>query len=242
MDTAKNVQLGKGSGKYFSRQKFLLSRSATALYKSTPLPREVCNRVGQYLGTDIPFFQVGDIYVETCNRDDIRFKEVPEHHLQVGSSYSYFDVMLIYTYKVLRRTACMLKMELTGSYQIVFKGPSQRVHGQIPEIALITQHKESAITRTRPLLNGLGARVTKFKKLIAENRVFKISEHGDVEYNPETNEFVVEFGGEKKRQEAAMRRYIQRQAAIRRSRQEAAMRRYLIETIKSHNKISYHKT
>jgi hypothetical protein len=42
----------------------LLSKTATAVMKASSLTRAECNLIGQFCGTDIRFFKVGDIYVE----------------------------------------------------------------------------------------------------------------------------------------------------------------------------------
>jgi hypothetical protein len=103
--------------------RILLSKTAKALMKATPLTDGLCNVVGQYLGTDIKFYQVGDLYVEATNR--IRLRQGGDRYpvankqlvllLNPGEDIGtarWFQGRRFYVYEVERRTASRLRAKL----------------------------------------------------------------------------------------------------------------------------------
>jgi hypothetical protein len=109
----------------------LLSRTASAVQKARRWAPEICNLVGQYLGTDIRFFQKGDIYVEmtgihneATGRRDYHWAPCSSTYVQVtdpgigrgwirnlcGRSY--------WEYEVIRRTPCRLRVKLVRRYDV----------------------------------------------------------------------------------------------------------------------------
>ena len=88
------------------RLNLLLSQTATALYDSTSFPRAICNRVGQFLGTDV-CFNPGDTYVRSYLTRKHYIPQVGRPGGVVMNMWA-FDV-----YTVLRVTPCTLRVKLT---------------------------------------------------------------------------------------------------------------------------------
>ena len=98
------------------KNKFLLSKTATLLHVLLSFPREICNLIGQFMGTDIPFFRVGELYVAYYPWSDFfsGYSLVgTSDHVEVGCRGGEFFV-----YEVLRRTACRIKIELKEVYNL----------------------------------------------------------------------------------------------------------------------------
>ena len=183
------------------KNRLLLSRTATALFETTRLSRGICNRIGQYLGTDIAFFQKGDMYAyafECMNRQAAMGVHVsPEFHHRLGEMKRWMEGKKIYTYKVVRRTACMLLVEPVALYYVFLRWRNNhRDHRVFDAREIINVAKEDMIyyrtRRVKPwLINGMG-------KLIDEVNGFKIvqkiEDMDDIEYNPETDQLDIECG------------------------------------------------
>ena len=104
------------------RNQFLLSKSATAIYQTLGFPKEICNLIGQFLGTDIEFYKVGDVYVlENTSKDLAMIKTYAEQ----GYPHVVLTYKLFHVYQVIRRTACRLKVKRITIYEIYSPGPSK---------------------------------------------------------------------------------------------------------------------
>ena len=93
----------------------LLSKTATAVFQVTPLARGICNIVGVFADTDIPFYQKGGRYVEAG-----RFVEVMDV-LVAGSQQVYG--MWFFVWEVKRRTACRIRLTLAERYYAYWSEP-----------------------------------------------------------------------------------------------------------------------
>ena len=196
------------------KNRLLLSRSATALFETTCLSRGICNRIGRFLGTDIAFFQKGDIYVEAfeyMNRQVAMGVQVSPEFRGVRGQIRWMEGKKIYTYKVVRRTACMLLVEPVAMYYVFLRWRNNhRDHRVFDAREIIGVAKQDttrwATRRMKPwLINGM-------QKLIDEVNGFKIVQKiesmDDIEYNPETEKLDIECG-------RAYLRYIRKHGAYR---------------------------
>jgi hypothetical protein len=180
------------------KNRLLLSRTATALFETTSLSRGICNRIGQYLGTDIEFFQKGDMYAyafEYMNRQPMSVQVSPEFR-GVHRQIRWMEGKKIYTYKVVRRTACMLLVEPVALYCVFLRWRGNKQEHRVfdaREIIGVAKEDVSyyATRREKPWFRGM-------QKLIDEVNGFKIVQKiesmDDIEYNPETDQLDIECG------------------------------------------------
>jgi len=193
------------------KNKFLLSKTSTSVFTSTPFPKEICNIIGQFLGKDIPFFQVGDTYIEAL--DYIKDNPYKNKAISIRTVSGYriqCDVRQFWTYTVVRRTACMIKVQPIARYRAFLEydydwstlgfdeyGNLKPRRFNEHEVVLFT--KESTASnqyRLKPTTSkaSICARHAEIDRLGEAHGVQDIMFLSDVKYNTETKRFDVQFG------------------------------------------------
>ena len=205
----KNIVRGRSSKK----NKLLLSKSMTAVFKCTPFHDGICNIVGQYCGTDIPNYQVGDVYMGSST-----FMHRDRHLVVVktvrGNGMRTLECRRYYTYKIIRRTACMVKVQRVARYTAFLSWRTNRWVRKIefkPEDVIgltIQDYSYWQPTRMKPYFFEDMAELTTLK---ATHVVHEIEREGDVDYDQQADKLDVEYGREKARARAVMdRRWLNR--------------------------------